>query len=82
MIECKCLVDDEREIESIWFPGDTGGSYSVGRGDIEKIVTYYENGQMAMVPWFAVFRNGKLSQRINAATVMTVNYKDSADDKT
>jgi hypothetical protein len=33
-----------------------------------------ENGQMAAVPWFAVYKNGVVMQRLNGAFIETVCY--------
>lgn len=51
------------EIKAIFFPDD-----SVLEADKNtKIKVILENGQMAHVPWFGVYKKGKLVWKYNAA---------------
>ena len=71
----KNMYDDSRKIKSLIYP-DSDGVTSVdesGNG-IEKIVPYYENGEMAPVVWFAIYLNGKVAERINGKYVGSVIY--------
>ena len=65
------LFDDKRPIEAIW-PGPD--ALVVGKDGVEKIEVYQENGQLAPVAWFAVYKKGVVSHRVNAAHVETVLY--------
>ena len=44
-----------------------------GCNGIEKITVVMEYGQRAGVPWFAVWRNGKIDQKHNAAHIACVD---------
>jgi len=69
----KVLGNDDRQIQGIYGPGD---SWSVEIGNymnVEKIECYIEDSN---VPWFAVYINGTISQRINSTFVETVTYSD------
>lgn len=50
-----------------------GARISVG-GEVDEIIIIMENGQMAGVPWFAVFKDGKMVSKWNAALVEGVEY--------
>lgn len=54
-----------QELKAIYWPD--GGEAEVGKHGVEKIVVVMECGQMAGVPWFAVWRNGEINQKFNAA---------------
>ena len=72
----KRTVEDERPIKKLCWPGEYESSLTVdfeGNG-IEKIVPYQEFGDSAYVTWFAVYKNGEITQRINAANIDTVVY--------
>ena len=79
----KDTLHDEREIDSIWYPGDRDENYAVGRHGVEKIEPYGEPGQGARVPWFAIWIDGRVVARVNAAMLREVCYKvkeSSLDD--
>ena len=70
------LIEDSREIFAI------GGVYSaifVGSNGVTKIVPYHENGQMAAVPWFAVYCGDEIWRRYDAAG-MWVEYRTADVD--
>jgi hypothetical protein len=68
------IIDDDREILSIWTHHDAGfRTRSVG-GGYDKIVPYHENGQMAPVLWFAVYKGDKIAHKVNGARIQNVNY--------
>jgi len=67
------LLNDFRPIKRLIFPSEDN-SYVVG-GSIDKIEPYSENGQMAAVPWFVIYKDGKVIRRVNAAHVETVEYE-------
>ena len=54
-----------QEIQAIFWP--EGGELKVGRNGVEKITVVMENGQCAPVPWFAAWKNGKITEKYNAA---------------
>ena len=62
------------EVQAIWLPGDV--KVSVG-GEIERITVVMEDGQMAGVPWFAVWKNGKIAMKHNGAFVESVEMKET-----
>ena len=58
------------KVAALYFPDDT--EVVAGEHDIEKITVVMECGQMAAVPWFAVWIDGKIDAKHNAAHVATV----------
>jgi hypothetical protein len=56
-----------QEVKAIFWPNDD--RVEVGQFGVEKIVVVHECGQMAGVPWFAVYKNGKIDQKFNAASL-------------
>jgi len=58
------MLDDDREIVKAYY--ERGGGFEVGEDGITRIEAYKENGQMAHVPWIAVYREGELYKRIPA----------------
>jgi hypothetical protein len=71
----KTIINDEREINKIFWPGPEAGWFTVGENDIEKIVPYHENGEQAFVVWFAIYKNGVIWQRYNGKFVDGIEYK-------
>lgn len=75
------ILNDEREIKSIWFEGEGAGGYCVGQSvyqaeaqvKVTKIEAYGEPAQFCDVPWFAVYSDDTLIARIPAGQV-TVHY--------
>jgi len=66
------LTNDERTISGLYGPNDEWQITTGGR-QANKIVAYLEDGD---TPWFAVYRNDKIIQRVNAAFVESVVYAD------
>ena len=62
---------DER-IKAIYF---TNGDVMRVGGDITKIKVIMENGQMAGVPWLAIYGGEKVKSKFNAALVEGVEYE-------
>ena len=54
-----------QEVKSLWWPNE--GNLTVGQNSVEKITVVMENGQMAGVPWFAVWKDGKVASKYNGA---------------
>ncbi len=67
------LVEDDREIHALRI-GEI--SYTVGFGGITRIIVGEVAGEMAMVPWFTVYRGDVIAYRINAAHVHVVEYAE------
>jgi len=73
------MLEDKRPITGIGFPGDPGPLWAtVGTGGVTAIVAYGETGQMAYVPWLAVYEGEHLMMRINACHVL-VYYGDAPE---
>jgi len=67
------IAKDPSRIQSAWGDdGETGAT--VGRDGVTRIEAYEENGQMAPVPWLAVFKSGRCVQRLNAAHMTDICY--------
>ena len=71
------LSQDERPINSVWWPHE-GAGYQVGNpingtDTVTKIEAYDESGLMAHIPWIAVFGNDGIVVRIPADQV-SVHY--------
>lgn len=68
---------DGEYVHAIYFPPAQDGaeSYTVGRGGVEKITVVMEKGQMAKVPWFAIWERGKITSKHNGALIESVLYK-------
>jgi len=54
-----------QEVQELFWPNE--GSVSVGRLGVEKITVVMECGQMMGVPWFAIWKNGKVTSKYNGA---------------
>jgi len=76
----KSVVDEEREINEVHY--QRGGGFTVGEDGITKIEAYEENGQMAPVPWIAVYREGELHRRIPAREVVICYDTPEPEDET
>ena len=76
--EVPLIYDDPREIESIWYPGEDAGGYStITKFDssTSAIRVYREPGELAFVPFYAVYdADGAIKARVPAGHV-TVVYK-------
>ena len=53
------------EVQGIFWPDDS--QIIVGQGDCKKITVVMEYGQMAGVPWFAVWNDHKITHKYNGA---------------
>lgn len=75
-MEPTTILTDDREIDGIWYPGEDTAGYCVSSAShrCEKIVAYSENGHMAPIPFFAVYRDGEIFARI-PANLVEVQYK-------
>lgn len=69
------IMDDPRPIKKLMF---LWRSVEVGKKGVTEIVCYREAGQMAHVPWFAVYVGDDLRLRVSGADV-AVFYKKVGD---
>lgn len=77
MNDVPTILDDTRKIDAIWFfpeggDGLNGFCSSNKPGSAyfcDEIRAYAENGQCAPVPFFAVYRDGKIIARVPAHMV-------------
>lgn len=65
------MFREDQEVEGLFWPD--GSSIKVDKNGIEKITVIMEYGQMAGVPWFAVWKDGKIVSKHNAAFIESVN---------
>lgn len=75
------LSKDTRPICQIVIGGDVQMSHTVGRYGVTKISVVDENGEMAHVPWFEVWKDDALYCRVNAAYVSEVLYQEGQPTK-
>lgn len=68
------LVNDTRLIQFVTTAGDGGEFMAVGKEGITKIAPYTENGQMAAVPWLAIYKGDDIIVRVNCAAVEYIFY--------
>jgi hypothetical protein len=61
------LVIDDNQRAYDWNP-------TVGNNGITKIVAYDEAGEMAYVPWFAIYADDNLVRRVNGKYVVEISY--------
>ena len=73
------IIEDERPIKSIHTANE--GIFA-GLNGVDEIVPYPENGQMAVVVWFAVYFDGNLVRRVNGAFVESVVYDQQGVEPT
>lgn len=65
------LSRDERTIQSAI--GERG-RFILGELGVTKIIAYDENGEMAHVPWLAIFKGETIAARCSARD-MTISYE-------
>ena len=75
----KELLKDERIIKAIWGQcGDEAWGYAILAGGVaivcDKIECYGEPGEYCYKPWFAIWKDGKVTARVNANFVSEVIY--------
>ena len=69
------ILSDDRTIKGIW--DEAGEGWCIGGvGEIEKIEAYPEPGECCNRPWFAVWKGGKIIQRVNSAYIANVVYAE------
>ena len=56
-----------QEVSTLYFINND--TISISQHDVDKITVVMEYGQMAGVPWFAVWKDGKIKTKWNSAQV-------------
>jgi len=54
-----------QEVFGFYFPDDS--QLTIKQSNVDKITVVMEYGQMATVPWFAVWKDGKIVSKHNGA---------------
>ena len=67
MTDVPKILDDGRTINLLLVLQGEPGEFQVGFSGITRIVAYGENGDMALVPWLAVYKGEHLHSRIKAS---------------
>ena len=67
MMDTERMINDDRDIYAIHFDNAQWSLYCNGKEGVTHIEVYEERGQMANVPFLAVYQGEFLWQRISAA---------------
>lgn len=70
------LSKDTRPIRSIKLANNW---HKVGEDEVTRISAVDENGEMAHVPWFEVWKGSRLYARVNSRFVSEVFYEEGCD---
>lgn len=70
------LSKDTRPIYQIFIADDYQRFHRVGTYGVTRISAVDENGEMAHVPWFEVWKGDALYARVNSAFVGEVYYEE------
>lgn len=62
-----------QEVEAFYGPAPREVWYRSGQDGVEKITVVMENGQMSGVPWFVVWRGGRIASKHNGAMMESVD---------
>lgn len=68
------IFDNEHLIKSVCTIGENFKLWNVGERGITKIIPYREAGQMAHVPWLAIYRGDNIVLRVNCIAVEFIEY--------
>ena len=60
-----------QKLYAVYYPAPNDIYFTVG-GKVEKITVVMEAGEMACVPWFAIWEKGKIITKCNGAFVSHV----------
>ncbi len=68
------ITGDDRPIVAAWSnaPDETGAT--VGYQGVTRIVPYREPGEMALVPWLAVYKGETLAKRLRCGAMAEIRY--------
>ena len=69
-MECETFFHGQK-LYAVYYPAPNDIYFVVG-GKIEKITVVMEYGQMAGVPWFAIWENGRITTKCNGAFISHV----------
>lgn len=64
------MKDDPARIKCLIWDDSDGSQMQVDSDGITEIVAYHENGQMAGVPWLALYRGDEILARVPSEQVM------------
>ena len=64
---------ENQEVSGLFFP-DTS-QLDTKQSNVDKITVVMEYGQMAAVPWFAVWKDGKIISKHNGAHLSSVTFE-------
>ena len=64
--------EGQDNIRSICYPDDS--EIISGKNGVEKITVSMESGQMALIPWFCIWREGKIDSKHNGALIANVYF--------
>lgn len=67
---------EDQEVEAIYGPAPREIWFRVGQDGVEKITVVMENGQMAGVAWFAVWKGGRIVSKHNGALLESVDLME------
>jgi hypothetical protein len=73
------ILGDDRTIKSVHF--QRGKGYTVGENGVTEIVAYGEPGQMAKVPFIAVYKGSEIATRVPAHIPAKIKYFTEYDEK-
>jgi hypothetical protein len=68
------LFEDGRPIKAIMCPASNYEFIAVGENGVTEIKGYPENGEMAPVAWFEIWKGDIVSSRINGKYVQEITY--------
>jgi len=76
------ILEDKREIQAIWAMDSESTGWTtvlIGSGYgllVDRIEAYGEPGPAAYMPWFMIWKDGVVVERVNAAAMEEVQYKE------
>lgn len=77
----KTIFEDNRDIVALAFPEPNYEFLAVGENGITKIIPYLENGEMARITYFEIWKGESLSSRINGKYVREIHYKPQGQEE-
>jgi len=63
-----------QEVKELWWPNNV--NQSINHDNCDKITVIMECGKMVAVPWFAIWKDGKIKVKHNGALVESVVFLD------
>ena len=77
MTDTLSILEDKRQISSIHWDDELDSRFMVGEVCVERIEAYGEPGQYCMLPWFAIWKDGKVVQRVNGSHISRIAYVEN-----